>query len=109
MDNPQNNDAHDFHYRAIESAHLASGAERSTMMGLPCLRHGGKFFASMERGSGDLIVKLPETRVDELIDAGVGLAFAPNGRRFREWVRVEKRDQILWSELTDEARDFADR
>jgi hypothetical protein len=31
---------------------------RSTMMGLPCLRVRGAFFASFDRRTGDLLVKL---------------------------------------------------
>ena len=37
------------------------GVTRSTMMGLPCLRLHSAFFASSDRRSGDLLVKLPET------------------------------------------------
>ena len=43
---------------------LASGAEKSTMMGHPCLRINGDFFASMERNTGDLTVKLPARTVE---------------------------------------------
>jgi hypothetical protein len=41
---------------------LGGGAEKSTMMGHPCLRINGDFFASMERNTGDLIVNLPPPR-----------------------------------------------
>lgn len=84
-----------------------AGAERSTMMGFPCLRIAGKFFASMDHRTGDLIVKLPASRVDELIESGVGDPFVPNGRRFKEWTVVRSRDEKLWTELTQEALDFA--
>ena len=43
---------------------------RSTMMGLPCLRWNGAFFASCDRRTGDLLVKLAESRVDELVASG---------------------------------------
>ena len=43
---------------------------RSTMMGLPCLRWNGAFFASCDRRTGDLLVKLAESRVDELVSSG---------------------------------------
>jgi len=33
------------------------------MMGLPCLRLDGAFFASCDRRTGDLLVKLPEAHV----------------------------------------------
>lgn len=83
------------------------GAERSTMMGFPCLRIDGTFFASMDHRTGDLVIKLPAARVDELIESGVGEPFAPNGRRFKEWTVVTNRDEALWEELTHEALEFA--
>jgi hypothetical protein len=43
------------------------GVTRSTMMGFPCLRVGGAFFAGSDRRTGDLLVKLPEARVDEAL------------------------------------------
>ena len=58
------------------------------MMGFPCLRVDGKFFASTDRATGDLLVKLPEARVDELVDTGRAESFAPAGRRFREWAAI---------------------
>lgn len=71
---------------------LHGGAERSTMMGHACLRIDGEFFASCDRATGDLIVKLPADRVDELVEAGDAESFAPNGRRFREWATIPTRD-----------------
>lgn len=76
---------------------------RGTMMGFPCLRVANAFFASCDPRSGDLIVKLPRERVQELIGAGIGKPFAPAGRRFREWVVIDDRDEIRWAELIDEA------
>jgi hypothetical protein len=65
---------------------------RSTMMGLPCLRRAGAFFACYDRRTGHLVVKLSETRVTELIDAGRALPFAPAGRGFRRWAAVPPAD-----------------
>jgi hypothetical protein len=42
-----------------------------------------------------LIVKLPANRVLDLIEAEVGEPFAPNGRRFKEWVSIPNRDAAL--------------
>lgn len=81
-------------------------AERGTMMGFPCLRAGGAFFASLERGSGDLIVKLPARRVAELVAAGTGLPFAPAGRVFREWIASPCADAQEWAALLEEAHRF---
>lgn len=77
-----------------------------TMMGLPCLRASGAFFASRDRRTGDLIVKLPRQRVRQLIAAGTGKPFAPAGRTFREWVVIGDRDPARWTELIDEAHSF---
>jgi hypothetical protein len=80
---------------------------RSTMMGYPCLRYNGAFFACVERSSGNLIVKLPSDRVRELIASGTALPFAPNGRTFREWAAIPQPDRDEWRALLDEARRFA--
>ena len=81
---------------------------RSTMMGFPCLRIRGQFFASTDRGTGALLVKLPEARVDELVDAGRAEPFAPAGRRFREWASIPYERSRTWKRLLDEALDFVD-
>jgi hypothetical protein len=80
---------------------------RSTMMGLPCLRWNGAFFASCDRRTGDLLVKLPATRVDELVAAEHAKPFAPAGRRFREWAAVPESRSRTWKRLLDEALAFA--
>lgn len=80
---------------------------RSTMMGLPCLRLSGRFFASLDRRTGDLVVKLPAARIAELLEQGVGSPFAPSGRVFREWVSIHPRHAALWTNLVDEAMEFA--
>ncbi len=84
----------------------AHGAERGTMMGLPCLRVAGGFFASADRQTGDLIVKLPKDRVLALIEAGTGEPFAPNGRTFKEWLSIPNRDVDQWRALAEEALAF---
>jgi hypothetical protein len=80
---------------------------RSTMMGLPCLRWDGRFFASLDRRNGDLIVKLAEARVKELVAAGLASPFAPAGRRFREWAAISAAQQRLWADRLLEAQKFA--
>lgn len=79
---------------------------KSTMMGFPCLRIDGDYFASADHRTGDLIAKLPAARVQALIDDGDGEPFAPNGRRFREWVRITARDADRWQALITEAKTF---
>jgi hypothetical protein len=80
---------------------------RSTMMGYPCLRNKGAFFACVQRGAGHLICKLPAGRVTELISTGNALPFAPSGRTFREWVAFPVADSEKWIALLDEARSFS--
>lgn len=82
------------------------GVTRSTMMGLPCLRIDGQFFASFDRRTGDLLVKIPASRVDELVDAGEADSFAPAGRRFREWAAISPAREGSWDPLLQEAFDF---
>src|SRR3989304_5654478 len=47
--------------------------------GSPGLRATGTFPACGERPTGNLIVKLPAKRVDELVASGAGIPFAPSG------------------------------
>lgn len=82
------------------------GVTRSTMMGLPCLRIHGAFFASFDRRTGDLLVKLPQARVDALIAAGDAHAFAPAGRRFREWAAIASSTETTWGRLIQDAAEY---
>jgi hypothetical protein len=77
------------------------------MMGLPCLRWDGAFFACLDRRSGDLVVKLAESRVNELICAGTADPFAPAGRRFKQWAAIGVSQQDLWADFLAEAKEFA--
>jgi hypothetical protein len=80
---------------------------RSTMMGYPCVRRAGRFFASFDTRADALVVKLPGQRVAELIADGTGEEFAPNGRVFREWVTIPEPDFDVWERALAEAREFA--
>jgi hypothetical protein len=82
---------------------------RSTMMGYPCLRMNGGFFACVERTTGNLVVKLPADRVNDLVSSGLGIPFAPGGRVFREWVALPIPDEEEWTALLDEAMTFVVR
>lgn len=101
------NDINEALFWEVAEAFLTEGAERSTMMGNVCLRVDGDFFASLDRRTGNLIVKLAADRVDQLIESGEAVDFAPNGRRFKEWASLQGRDLEHWSTLMDEARRFA--
>jgi hypothetical protein len=93
-------------WRAAAPLLAQEGVTRSTMMGFPCLRVRSKFLASFDRGSGDLLVKLPAERVNALIAERRGSAFAPAGRRFREWVAIPPAAEAQWPAFLDEALDF---
>jgi hypothetical protein len=82
------------------------GVTRGTMMGYPCLRCDGAFFACVERGTGNLIVKLPGPRVQDLVAAGRAIPFAPSGRMFKEWAAFPDRDRKEWGAALAEARLF---
>ncbi len=82
------------------------GITRSTMMGFPCLRIDGKFFATCDHRSGALVVKLSEDRVDGLVASGRAESFAPAGRPFREWASIPAERSRTWRRLLTEALDF---
>lgn len=69
------------------------------------LKIEGKIFAMVSKG--ELVVKLPRQRVDELIAAGKGTRFDPgHGRVMKEWVSVGPDEGRSWPELAEEARAF---
>lgn len=80
-----------------------AGVTRSTMMGFPCLRLNGDFFASCDHRTGHLVIKLDEHAASALIDAGKAEPFAPNGHRFREWASIPVRRQRSWGSLLEQA------
>lgn len=96
-------------YARLSERFLCDGVERGSMMGYPCLRFMGSFFASEERGSGHLIVKLNEIQVTEAIRNGVGLPFKPAGRVFKEWLLIPEHDEAVWYDLISKALDQAKR
>ncbi|MEO8179898.1 MAG: hypothetical protein ABI895_13780 [Deltaproteobacteria bacterium] len=77
-----------------------------TIMNGRCLRVGKEFLALVDYKGSGLVVKLPKARVAELIESGVGQAFAPAGRIFREWVSVPKPDRGRWLGLLREGIAF---
>jgi len=71
-----------------------------------CLRVGKEFLALVDYKGSGLVVKLPEKRVIELIRTGVGRAFAPAGKVFKEWAAVPKVDRTRWLALLNEGITF---
>jgi hypothetical protein len=80
----------------LAQQHLGEpGVTEGQMFGMPVLKAGGKVFAG--EWNGALVVKLPRSRVEELVAAGAGEPFAPMaGRVMKEWVLV--RDDALAGE-----------
>jgi hypothetical protein len=64
----------------------------------------GKIFAMLVRGR--FVAKLPNQRVDQLVQSGIGEHFdAGRGRPMKEWVAL-KGGQPRWVELAREAHRF---
>ena len=66
-------------------------------------RRGGKVFAFVGR-SGELMVKLPEARVAELIGNDAGMPMTVGTRTMREWVRIPV--DAEWASIVVEAHAF---
>jgi hypothetical protein len=76
------------------------GVEQGTGWRSPGLRVNRKVFAMCV--DGELVVKLPRERCEELVAAG-GRPFRAGGREMREWVVVPDGD---WVALAEEAYAF---
>ena|ERR1022692_3174502 len=74
--------------------------------GRSAIRFNGKIFAMFVRGQ--LVLKLPEERIDELIAAGHGARFDANkGTPMREWLSISPGSEEPWLPLAQEALSFA--
>jgi hypothetical protein len=89
-----------------EETLAAPGVSSGRMFTAEGLNYGGKYFAMLCRG--DLVVKLPAPRVDELEEAATGRRFEPGpGRIMREWLAIPVSNHRRWRSLVAEALDFA--
>lgn len=77
------------------------------MMGYPCLRLHGDFFASWDPHQHAVVVKLDRQTVTALIAGGLGEPFAPSGRPFREWLSIPPSASESWPARLDAAFDLA--
>ena len=74
--------------------------------GRGALRYRRKIFAMFVRGQ--LVVKLPRGRVDELVADGHGGRFDANkGTPMKEWFSLDPESDLAWTPLVREALDFA--
>ena len=56
---------------------------------------------------GELVVKLPRERVDELVETGAGHRFDPgHGRLMKEWIALTPADEVECAAYVTEARSF---
>ena len=70
------------------------------------LKTGGKLFAMLSHDR--LVLKLPASRIDALLDEGHGHRFDPrkNGVEMREWLVLDPASDLDWYALAEEARAF---
>jgi hypothetical protein len=74
--------------------------------GRSALRFHNKIFVMLVRGR--LVLKLPESRVDELVAGGAGVRFDANkGTPMKEWLSLDPESGHDWTSLAQEALDFA--
>ena len=92
----------------VSLAELFMADERVTggrLFGSEGLKVNGKFFAMVVRG--DLVVKLPQSRVANLLAAGTATRFDPgHGRVMKEWLAVDAASTDDWLSLAREALKF---
>ena len=73
--------------------------------GRGALRVHGRIFAMLVRGR--LVLKLPEQRVNALVDGGEGVRFDANkGTPMKQWLDLDPGSDIEWPALAREALEF---
>lgn len=69
------------------------------------LKVRGRIFAMLVRG--ELVLKLPRARVDQLVESEEGTRFdAGKGKPMREWFVLSPASTQRWLPLAEEALDF---
>jgi hypothetical protein len=80
--------------------------EQSQMMGMPCVKRGGKMVIGFARGEGAMVFKLPDpdAHARALALDGAHL-FDPSGagRPFKEWVVVPEAHAREWESFSHAA------
>jgi hypothetical protein len=94
-------------FRAITERLLGSDPdiELKHAFSSPGLRFRDRIFAMHIHG--DLVVKLPPGRCEQLDSDGAARPFRVGQRIMREWVVVGPEREFEWDALADEALDFA--
>ena len=86
-------------------AHFANDPEVEVLKGRGAqgIKRRGKLFVMFMKG--DLIVKLPEQRVNEIIDTGDGEPFDPGtGKPMKNRVLIPARKKDMWIKYSEEAK-----
>ena len=86
---------------------LKEGVVISTMMKTPCLRYHDEFLGMWFEKADALIVKLPHSRVQELIENDLGLEFNFTKKPFKEWVLIPLDFEDQYLGYLEEALEFA--
>lgn len=85
-----------------------TGVAEKKMFGTTALTFKGKVFAFPWKGN--LILKLPQDRVMEIVSSKSGVYFDPgHGRTSKEWIEVKSAAQDKWLKLAQEAKKFVDK
>jgi hypothetical protein len=88
--------------------HLAArdpNVELSQMMGMPCVKSGGKMVIGYT-SVGEMVFKLPDaTEHKKALGLNGAKLFDPSGRGkpFKEWVQVPAAHESEWPKLADTA------
>jgi TfoX/Sxy family transcriptional regulator of competence genes len=78
--------------------------EQGSAFQSPGLKVHGKIFAMLVKG--ELVVKLPAERVNELVSAGAGRPFESGRRVMKEWVSLRPADEEAYAAYVVEAHNF---
>lgn len=80
--------------------------ELSQMMGMPCVKRGGKMVAGFSRDAGEMVFKLTDVAArDGALALDGAHLFDPSGkgRPFKEWVAVPSTHAAEWPQLAERA------
>lgn len=92
-------------YTGVSGPVRAMGGSRR--FGSKSLRFRGRVFALLYY-RGTLVVKLPSSRVDELVASGEGARWDPSRRGpFREWLELDPVSAHDWTTLAKEGLEYA--
>lgn len=86
---------------------LHDGVDLGPMFGVDGIRVRGKVFACVGY-RGELMLKLPASRIDDLEAGGVGERVQMRGHPAREWMFVDAAHADIWEQLAAEALAFVD-